>query len=187
MQRDAEATQARLLAAARAEFAEHGIAGARIDRIAAQAKSNKAQIYHYFGSKDQLFEAVFAQIGREVVEGVPINVDDLPAYAAALALGNDAHPEIMRLATWQRLERGGQPLLGVALESNRAKIAAIAKAQADGLISTRHSAEVTLALVIHMSGFWATMQPELNSIVGPQSPEERGEVVRQAVADLLRP
>jgi AcrR family transcriptional regulator len=50
MIRDAEATRQRLLDAAAEEFAARGIAGARVDRIAQAARSNKAQIYHYFGS-----------------------------------------------------------------------------------------------------------------------------------------
>ena len=53
---------------ARAEFAEFGLAGARVDRIAANSASNKAQIYHYFGSKDQLFDAVWESIVKQVVE-----------------------------------------------------------------------------------------------------------------------
>lgn len=56
--RDPRATQARILAAAKAEFAEHGLAGARVDRIAARADANKRMIYHYFGNKDALFQAV---------------------------------------------------------------------------------------------------------------------------------
>ena len=39
---DAQATKRRLLAAATAEFAAHGLAGARVDRIAAAARANKA-------------------------------------------------------------------------------------------------------------------------------------------------
>ncbi|QTR02277.1 helix-turn-helix transcriptional regulator, partial [Saccharothrix algeriensis] len=85
MVRDADATRQRLLDAALAEFAEHGIAGARVDRIAAQAESNKAQIYHYFGGKAQLFDAVYGSIVRRVVEATPITTDDLPGYAAGLA------------------------------------------------------------------------------------------------------
>ncbi|HEY3483203.1 MAG TPA: TetR family transcriptional regulator, partial [Streptomyces sp.] len=50
--RDAAETKRRLLAAATEEFAERGIAGARVDRIAAAAGCNKAMIYSYFGSKD---------------------------------------------------------------------------------------------------------------------------------------
>ncbi len=44
MVRDAEATKKRLLDAAAAEFAEFGIAGARVDRIALAAKANKSMI-----------------------------------------------------------------------------------------------------------------------------------------------
>jgi AcrR family transcriptional regulator len=43
--RDSAATKERLLAAATDEFAAHGIAGARVDRIAAAARANKQLIY----------------------------------------------------------------------------------------------------------------------------------------------
>lgn len=48
---DSAATRARLLDAAHAEFAERGLAGARVDRIAAAAQANKQAIYAYFGSR----------------------------------------------------------------------------------------------------------------------------------------
>lgn len=53
--RDPAATQKRILAAAKHEFAKHGLGGARVDRIAARAKSNKRMLYHYFGNKEALF------------------------------------------------------------------------------------------------------------------------------------
>jgi AcrR family transcriptional regulator len=56
--RDPAATQARILAAAKAEFAKKGLAGARVDTIAERARANKRMIYHYFNSKDDLFLAV---------------------------------------------------------------------------------------------------------------------------------
>lgn len=56
--RDPIATQARILAAAKVEFAGKGLAGARVDTIASRAKINKRMIYHYFDSKDKLFLAV---------------------------------------------------------------------------------------------------------------------------------
>ena len=49
-----------ILEAARAEFATHGYFGARIERIAAEAKANKQLIFHYFGSKDGLYSAAVA-------------------------------------------------------------------------------------------------------------------------------
>src|ERR1044072_7558586 len=81
---DAEATRRRLLDAAADEFAEHGIAGARVDRIAAAAKSNKAQIYHYFTNKDGLFEAVMSELARDTLREAPIDATNLPEYAGRL-------------------------------------------------------------------------------------------------------
>lgn len=56
--RNAEATKADVLAAARVEFAKSGLSGARVDKIAEQSGANKRMIYHYFGSKENLFAAV---------------------------------------------------------------------------------------------------------------------------------
>jgi AcrR family transcriptional regulator len=59
--RDAEATKARIMAAAKREFAKTGLGGARVDVIAEKAKANKRMIYHYFGSKEGLFQAVLEE------------------------------------------------------------------------------------------------------------------------------
>ena len=82
--RDSAATQQRLLDAATDEFARYGIAGARVDRIAEAADSNKAQIYHYFDSKDGLFDAVFNAQCVQTVTEVPIDAADLAEYAGRL-------------------------------------------------------------------------------------------------------
>lgn len=59
--RDAEATKKRILLAAKKEFSKLGQSGARIDVIAERSKANKRMIYHYFGSKDELFRTVLEQ------------------------------------------------------------------------------------------------------------------------------
>ena len=59
--RDAEATRARILQAAKTEFARLGLGGARVDQIADQAHANKRMIYHYFGSKEDLFQYVLEE------------------------------------------------------------------------------------------------------------------------------
>ena len=56
--RDAERTRGAILDAATAEFARHGLGGARVDRIAERAKTNKRMLYYYFGGKEALFLAV---------------------------------------------------------------------------------------------------------------------------------
>jgi AcrR family transcriptional regulator len=185
MLRDAEATRQRLLDAALAEFAEFGIAGARVERIAAQANSNKAQIYHYFGSKDQLFDAAFESIVTSVVRDTPIDVYDLPGYAARLAHLYEKHPQIMRLATWQRLERTADTPLPLAVESVRHKIDAIAQAQADGVLPCHFPAGVLLGLVLHLAAMWTAVNPELAVAVEVTDATRRSEVVADAVRRLL--
>jgi AcrR family transcriptional regulator len=56
--RDAEATREDILEAATNEFAEKGLSGARIDRIAEHTRTSKRMIYYYFGSKDALYRSV---------------------------------------------------------------------------------------------------------------------------------
>ena len=52
------ASRAAILRAAAEEFAEHGIAGARTDAIAREARVNKALLYYYFKDKETLYGAV---------------------------------------------------------------------------------------------------------------------------------
>jgi TetR/AcrR family transcriptional regulator len=59
-------TRARILACARAEFAEKGFAGARTESIVRAAGVNPNLLYHYFGSKDQLFVAVMENVYSDV-------------------------------------------------------------------------------------------------------------------------
>ncbi|WP_243437123.1 TetR family transcriptional regulator [Streptomyces sp. FH025] len=111
---DSSATRERILAAAAAEFAAHGVAGARVDRIAAQAQANKRAIYDYFGDKARLFAAVLEHLLADLAQAVPPGDDDLPAYAERLFDYHRAHPEALRLLMWEALELGDQPVPGEA-------------------------------------------------------------------------
>ncbi|MGC4935327.1 TetR family transcriptional regulator [Gordonia sp. DT30] len=185
MIRDAAATRARLLSAARAEFATHGIAGARVDRIATNAESNKAQIYHYFGSKEKLFDAVLTDIVDSTAATLPIDVDDLPGYAAKLVARYAKYPDIKRLATWHRLERGNAPLVDAVLGSSRHKVDEIARAQADGRLTRRYPPAVLLALVLQLAAVWTDLTDELSAVADLPGPRKRASLVREAVTALL--
>jgi AcrR family transcriptional regulator len=63
---DPQRTQANILEVAEAEFGEHGLAGARIDRIAELTRTSKRMIYYYFGSKEGLYLAVLEETYRRV-------------------------------------------------------------------------------------------------------------------------
>src|SRR6187402_3287026 len=66
--RDADRSQNTILAAARDEFAEFGLGGARMDRIAERAALNKRLIYYYFEDKEKLFQAVLEQTYLDIRE-----------------------------------------------------------------------------------------------------------------------
>jgi len=65
--RNPERTRARLLQAALKEFASHGYAGARVARIARNARANQRMVYHYFGSKEGLYEATYMRMDAEML------------------------------------------------------------------------------------------------------------------------
>ena len=182
MPRDAEDTKRRLLDAAASEFAERGIAGARIDRIAAAAKANKALIYAYFGNKEQLFDAVFDALVVDTVHDVPIDPDDLPGYAGRLFDRNISHPEAFRLAVWHSLERGGAALPAAVVAANKDKIAAIAEAQAAGRISDAFPAEELMVLV---TGLSVLGTPDL-AVTLAGDPQRRRHTVVEAVRMLTQ-
>ncbi|MDR6866829.1 AcrR family transcriptional regulator [Microbacterium resistens] len=102
---DATETKRRILVAARREFAQHGLAGARIDRIAEQAMANKRSIYVHFGPKEHLFDLVVIDALAAMSLAVPFTADDLPGYAGRLFDFLLADPETLRLSTWATLER----------------------------------------------------------------------------------
>lgn len=63
----ADQTRARILEAARNEFSANGLAGARTERIAEAAGVNKALLYYYFRSKQELYNAALEELAEKVV------------------------------------------------------------------------------------------------------------------------
>lgn len=113
MPRDAEQTRKRILDAATVEFARKGLGGARVDEIAARSKSNKRMIYHYFGSKEDLFTAVLetAYLGIRTAERT-LHLDEMPPEEALATLVRFTwnyyldHPEFLTLVNSENLHRG---------------------------------------------------------------------------------
>lgn len=67
--RNSGKTKAAILVAGRAEFAARGFEGARVDAIAVLAGANKRLLYHYFGNKEALYEAVLLDAYQEIRQG----------------------------------------------------------------------------------------------------------------------
>ena len=151
MKKDSEATRRRILEAAVVEFAEHGIAGARVDRIATAAESNKQLIYQYFGNKEGLFRTVLDRELALASEGVTLTPDDLERYAGAYFDFAMANPRVMRLIAWCGLE-AKRPFPGVS--PAKAKVGLIAASQQGGKVSDRFAAEFLLSTIAAVCTAW---------------------------------
>lgn len=110
--RDADRSQSTILAAARDEFAEFGLGGARVDRIAERAGLNKRLIYYYFEDKEKLFQAVLEQAYRDIrEEETKLRLLDLDPPTAVRRLIEFtwnyylAHPEFMTLLNSANLHK----------------------------------------------------------------------------------
>jgi AcrR family transcriptional regulator len=147
------ATSRRILDAAAGEFAERGIAGARIDRIITAARTNKAQLYGYFGSKDGLFDAVITDHADRLLSAVPFDANDLPGWAVGLYDENLRHPGLVRLMAWLRLERRPAGRLSDSSDDGP-KLAAIAQAQAAGRVRPGDPFDL-FGLILAMSFAWS--------------------------------
>jgi AcrR family transcriptional regulator len=183
MSRSSQDTRKRLLEAAVKEFAAYGIAGARVDRIADAAQCNKQAIYAYYGSKEGLCDAVMDSMVVEIVESVPIDANDLPAYATRLFDRYQSHPEALRLATWYALEGKALPQSGMA--SMLQKIEAIRQAQEAGVVSKRYSPEILIMLILALTRLGTPGSPEAESGMIPK--ETFRQSIRTAVAQLVNP
>jgi AcrR family transcriptional regulator len=111
--RDAAATKARILDAAKHEFASLGLGGARVDVIATKANANKRMIYHYFGSKEKLFKVVLEDAYLHIrTAEQDLELDQLPPRDALIKLVRFTwqyyldNPEFIRLVNSENMHAG---------------------------------------------------------------------------------
>jgi AcrR family transcriptional regulator len=181
--RNAEATQARILKAALAEFSAHGIAGARVDRIARAARCNKNLIYIYFRDKENLFKTVLLRHLRRIHDERPFTPGDLPGYAAGVFDWALANPDLMRLLAWSALEEKAE---GKAerLAGFQSKFTALSEAQKAGQVGTVFPPDFLLIAVMSLATAWSVASPFAPSL-GPKA-AERHAVLRKSLSEAVR-
>jgi AcrR family transcriptional regulator len=104
MRASGEATRQRILKAAKQEFSQHGLAGARINRIAAEARASKERLYAYFPNKEALFAAVAEQLVSDVSAETTLQGEDLAGYVGVLFDVFVENPDNVRLHDWYSLQ-----------------------------------------------------------------------------------
>ena len=183
--RDPSATKARLLEAATEEFAAHGIAGARIDRIEAAARANRSLIYSYFTNKDGLFDAVMDAAVARVLDEVPFTAEDLPGYAGRLFDFLAANPNLLRLATWHRLERAGSGRETAGLSgSYRTNVASVTKARTKSRPASDLSAEDLYVFTLALASAWAPASPHVPAALAGRDLATRRAAIVEATRRL---
>jgi AcrR family transcriptional regulator len=187
--RDAEATKARIFAAATAEFAERGLAGARVDAIAERAEANKQLLYAYFGSKEELFSAVLRRQVEELVEEVEIDPERFAEYAGRVFDWHAEHPELVRLLLYEGLmyDTGPVPDDEARTTHSRDKVKAVRAYQKQGGMDSTLDPRDLVMLVIALATATDAM-PQLARMVegaDPRTPQARARR-RAAVVEIVR-
>src|ERR1700733_9214724 len=100
--RRADQTRKAILRAAIREFSDHGLAGARTDRIAESAKVNKALLYYYFKSKHGLYAAAIEEVSKTIAERALAALD--PKHSAGERLLRTALSHFDRILTQREFQ-----------------------------------------------------------------------------------
>lgn len=111
--RDPVGTRNRILEAAIAEFAEHGLSGARIDAISQRSGTNMRMIYHYYGSKEGLYVYVLDHVYEDIrKKETSLNLSNLEPFDAMMKLFHftfshfAANPHVVSLWTGENMQKG---------------------------------------------------------------------------------
>jgi AcrR family transcriptional regulator len=143
--RDPDATRARILEAAVAEFAAKGLGGARVDEIAARAGANKRMLYHYFGNKDDLFLAALESAYADIrAAEQALDLDKLPPVEAMRQLVEFTfdyfilRPEFVTLLNSENLHRARHLQRSRSIRAMHSPLIALI----DGILKRGHAEDV---------------------------------------------
>jgi AcrR family transcriptional regulator len=177
-----------ILAAARAEFAQYGLAGARIDRIARAANASKERLYAHFGDKETLFRDVVATDGAELFRAVELRPDAVPEFVGEIFDLVQSRPEHLRMITWAQLE--GFPLdepEGDGEQAPEKAIAALEQAQADGHVDPAWEPRELLVLLFAIGLGWAHWPDPAAATTDPKAVARRRAAVVEAATRVVKP
>jgi TetR/AcrR family transcriptional regulator len=188
-----------ILQAAAREFATHGVAGARTDTIAREARVNKALLYYYFKDKETLYGAVldnaFSGLKKAVFEVLDSDLppgEKMMAYAGAyfdFIASNELYPRLMQREMMRARE--GQSLHIEKIIKNYIQpiFGRVSQVIKEGIakgefrpVSPAHFVPSIIAMIV----FYFSSAPVMQKIVGfnPLTPERIAER-RAAVLDFI--
>jgi AcrR family transcriptional regulator len=184
----ASRSRARILEAARAEFAASGFGGGRVERIAARAGINKERIYAYFGDKRSLFAAAVASAVEELGEVVVAGPDGLSGWAERLFDFMAGHPDTLRLLRWSNLESDApSEETEVRLVDLPRPEETVARWQRDGLVSPEWDPHDLVVLVLGLCEVFHAPPYRPEGADSADVERRRRALVRHTVTQLAAP
>jgi AcrR family transcriptional regulator len=162
--RDAERTKARIVKAATDVFMRAGPMGASLDDISRKAGVARGLLYHYFRTKEQLFEHVLARPLADLLEqhlafleARRLDVDGLRQGTEQFFRFLGRHPELVRLIGWTMAMRriaGDIAQLEVTRALFSRMVRRIDEARADGALRADLDARHLLVTILDLSVSW---------------------------------
>lgn len=186
MRTSGEATRQRILEAAKEEFSQRGLAGARINRIAANARASKERLYAYFPSKEALFAAVAELLVSGVTAEADLKGNDLVGYVGTLFDLFVDNPENARLHDWLSLEVSEEAGAEEVLSQLQPKIDAIREGQRAGIVDPTWNPVDLLLLLIDIARIMAVPHALSNSLAKANDPSDAAVRRREAVEAARR-
>ena len=194
-----EESRAAILQAAAHEFAAHGVAGARTDAIAREARVNKALLYYYFKDKETLYGAVlddaFSGLKSAVFEVLDSQLpprEKIMAYAGAyfdFIASNQLYPRLMQREMMRAREGHSLHIDKVIKSYIQPIFLRVSEVMREGIakgefrnVNPVHFVPSMVAMIV----FYFSSAPMMQKIVGfnPVTPERIAER-RAAVLDFI--
>jgi TetR/AcrR family transcriptional regulator len=183
--KNGRAAAERILDAAMREFAKHGFAGARVERIVSRANVSPRSLYYHFGSKRGLYDAVRERLRAQHFEDFVRGVTDEPLVDRLLANLDVAMTsrwqQWARLLMWEALD-GGAGSAPYPEGTVPGDLLAIRAAQERGEIDPDLEPHVLTMAFIAIT-FWPTMFPQSTKRLTDGMPKAE---LTQARKDLIR-
>ena len=194
-----EESRAAILKAAALEFAEHGIAGARTDAIAREARVNKALLYYYFKDKETLYGAVlddaFSGLKTTVFRVLDSDLpprDKIMAYVGAyfdFIASNQLDPRLMQSEMMRAREGGSQHIDRLIKNYIQPIFARVSEVLQEGIAKSEFRPirpEHFVPSIVAMIVFYFSSAPMMQKIVGfnPLTPQRIAER-RAALLDFI--
>ncbi len=184
-----EGVRERILGCGIRLFAERGYHGVSVDEIVGEAGVSKRMVYHYFGSKERLYQEVLVEVygwvenlEEEVMEGASGPEEAIRGILEAYFNFHWEHPEFARLILWENLN-GGMGLKGGGVRVTKNPVILSLRKMIDrGVAEGAFRADLDpVHLLIHMVGLCSvyhsnryTMTHSLGMDLGQQEVREEG-------------